>query len=245
MECGGNDIVSDKGSRRFRALLFDLYDTLVWLDVETSNRGRQQMADRLGAPLQQFMSSWRRSVNDRMLGRGGRQADHFASTIAGMGIHPDPLLVADLLSIERRRLEDSVHLYPSTVPILQRLAAAGYRLGLLSNVSDGAAIPITHLGIDRLFHNMVLSHEVGILKPDPAIFELACQRLEVAPHETVFVADGGFGELDASHQLGIYSVMVEQEKQSKDFGSSTLYNARIHDLNELEGLLRELEGAES
>lgn len=227
----------DRPPRRFRVVLFDLYDTLVWLDVVRSNRGRQQVADRIGVPLDRFSRVWRRSVDDRMLGKGGGLEDHLASTVAALGIAPDAALVAELAATERRRLEESVHLYPSTVPMLRRLAAAGYRLGLVSNVSDGAAIPISHLGVDRLFHELILSHEVGILKPDPAIFKLACHRLQATPAETMFVADGGFGELDAAHELGIFSVMLEQDKQSKDFGFSTRYDVKIHDLLELEGLL--------
>src|SRR5665647_1236248 len=88
--------------------------------------------------------------------------------------------------------------------------------GLLSNVSDGAAVPIYHLGVDALFHQMILSHEVGLLKPDPAIFRLACERLGVPPEETAFVADGGFSELDAAFDMGIYSIQVVQENQSPD-----------------------------
>jgi putative hydrolase of the HAD superfamily len=218
-------------------LLFDLYDTLIWLEVERSNEGRRKLASRLGVPAERFLAVWNRSVEQRMLGQGGRLADHLAAAAAALGVEPSPGLVAELLSIERRRLEESVHLYPSTVPTLRRLREAGYRLGMVSNVSDGAAIPIFHLGIDRLFDTLVLSHEVGILKPDPAIFDLACRRLGAAPAETVFVADGGFGELDAAHQMGIFSVLLEQEGQSQDYGFSTRYDAKIHDLAELEHLL--------
>lgn len=226
-----------KARRRFRGVLFDLYDTIVWLDVARSNDGRQRLADRLGVPLELFLQTWRRSVNDRMLGKGGTLAEQLGATAAELGVLLDEQTLAEVVTIERQRLEESVHLYPSSVPVLRKLAASGYRLGLVSNVSDGAAIPIAHLGIDRLFHEMILSHEVALLKPDPAIFELACRRLQVSPLETVFVADGGFGELDAAHQLGIFCVMLEQERQSKDFGSSSRYDVKIHDLRELEGLL--------
>lgn len=224
-------------SRSFKAILFDLYDTLVWLDVDQSDAGRQRMADRLGVPLERFLAAWRTSVNDRMLGRGNGLAGHLADTISTLDMEPNSELIADLVDVERRRLEESVHLYPSAVPVLRQLARAGYRLGLLSNVSDGAALPIVHLGLDRLFDEMILSHEVGLLKPDPAIFELACQRLDVTPLEAMFVADGGFGELDAAHRLGIYSVQVEQDHQSKDYGSSSKYDLKIHDLRELEQVL--------
>ncbi len=234
---GGTTAPGDARGRSFQALLFDLYDTLIWLDPHRSNEGRQQMADRLGVSVEAFMRIWRASVDDRMLGKGGGLADHLAAAVSALDIAPDARLIADLVAIERRRLEEAVHLYPSTVPTLRRLRAAGYRLGLLSNVSDGAAIPIAHLGIDRLFDSLVLSHEVALLKPNPAIFELACRRLQASPAATMFVADGGFGELDAAHRLGIYCVMLEQDGQSKDYGFSTHCDHKIHDLRELEWLL--------
>ncbi len=230
--------MTEPAPRAFRAILFDLYDTLVWLDVEQSDLGRRELAARIGVTLESFSPAWRRSVDDRMLGKGSGLAGHLADTLVSLGVETGDGLIADLVAIERRRLEGSVHLYPSTVPVLRQLAGAGYRLGLLSNVSDGAAFPIVHLGLDRLFDEMILSHEVGMLKPDPAIFLLACERLGATPEETMFVADGGFGELDAAHRLGIYSVMVEQDRQSKDYGSSTEYDLKIHDLGELEGILR-------
>ncbi len=237
--------MSGGAPRRFKALLFDLYDTLIWVDAPSSNRWRHQFAARAGVPLDRFMQAWRRSVDDRMRGRSGAMADHLGATLSTLGIAPEPSLVAEMIDLDRRRLEQTTYLYPNTAPVLQRLAAAGYRLGLLSNVSDSAALPITHLGVDRMFHELILSHEVGLLKPDPAIYELACRRLQAAPEETMFVADGGFGELDTAHRLGIYSVLLQQDHQSPDFGFSTEYDVKIQDLLELEGLLRELEQGSS
>ncbi|MGI5837709.1 MAG: HAD family hydrolase [Chloroflexota bacterium] len=223
--------------RRFQTILFDLYDTLIWLDVQESNRWRQRFAQRLAVPIDAFFSVWRRSVNDRMLGKVGDLSNQITTAVSELGISPNAALIEELVAIERQRLEQSVKLYPNTVKVLERLAANGYRLGLLSNASDGAAIPITRLGIDKLFHQMILSHEVGLLKPDPAIYHLACQRLQSAPSETVFVADGGFGELDAAKDLGIYTVLIEQDNQSKDYGSSTRYDIKIGDIQEIENIL--------
>lgn len=221
----------------FKAVLFDLYDTLVWLDTAVSDAGRQAMADRLGVPLDSFTREWRRSVADRMMGRGGSLRDHLAATAGAQGCRPTAELIGDMVEIERRRLESSVHLYPDAVPLLRKLFSQGCRLGLLSNVSDGAAVPIYHLGVDALFHQMILSHEVGLLKPDPAIFRLACERLGVPPEETAFVADGGFSELDAAFDMGIYSIQVVQENQSPDFGSSSRYHATARGLSQVEALL--------
>lgn len=224
-------------SRRFKAVLFDLYDTLVWLDATASARHRQALAGRIGVPLDRFLYEWRRSVNDRMLGRGNGLIGHLTDTLLGLGLAPTQQLLVELAAMERERLESTVHFYPGVPEMLQRLAAEGYRLGLVSNVSDGAAIPIRHLGIDRLFHELVLSHEVGLLKPDPAIFELACARLGVDPAEATFIADGGFGELDAAHALGIFSAMIEQDKQSRDFGASSRFDVKLNGILEVERLL--------
>lgn len=221
----------------FKAVLFDLYDTLVWLDTSASDAGRQALADRLGVPLAVFMKEWRRSVADRMMGRGGSLGDHLAATAGALGCRTSAELIGDLVEIERRRLESSVHLYPAALPLLRELSSRGCRLGLLSNVSDGAALPIYHLGMDDLFHRLILSHEVGLLKPDPAIFHLACERLGVAPQETAFVADGGFCELDAAFDMGIYSIQVVQENQSPDFGSSSRYHATARGLSQVATLL--------
>lgn len=223
--------------RRYQAILFDLYDTLVWLDAQESDLWREKFADRLGVSIEAFLRVWRRSINDRMLGKGGGLSQHISAVVSELGVAPSDGLIADLVATERLRLENSVKLYPNTVPTILHLAAKGFRLGLLSNASDGAAIPITHLRIDRFFHRLILSHEVGLLKPDPAIYRLACQLLKVSPDETMFVADGGFGELDAAHDLGFFTVLIEQENQSKDYGCSTRYDVKIHDLRELESIL--------
>lgn len=64
---------------------------------------------------------------------------------------------------------------------------AGIRTGLLSNSWDRDAYPREHF--DGLFDDMVISGEVGLRKPDPAIFALAAQRLNLPVAACVFVDD--------------------------------------------------------
>jgi epoxide hydrolase-like predicted phosphatase len=64
--------------------------------------------------------------------------------------------------------------------------AAGIKTGLISN-SWGLSI-YDRAPID-LFDVSVISGEVGLHKPQPEIYELACERLEVEPAEAVFVDD--------------------------------------------------------
>src|SRR5680860_1435909 len=65
-----------------------------------------------------------------------------------------------------------------------------YKIGLLSNVGSGwldDLLPETN-GKD-LFDAVVLSYDVGIIKPDPMVFELMAERLNVAPHECIMIDD--------------------------------------------------------
>jgi len=65
-----------------------------------------------------------------------------------------------------------------------------YRTGLLSNASDVLPRLLRErYGLDGLFDVEVISALVGLAKPDPAIYQLALDRLGTAPEATVFVDD--------------------------------------------------------
>lgn len=81
-----------------------------------------------------------------------------------------------------------------------------YRTGLLSNAVDGARREESRrYGFDALTDDLVYSHEVHLAKPDPAVYLLACDRLGVAPEETVFVDDLP-ENVAAAADLGIHAL---------------------------------------
>ncbi len=91
-----------------------------------------------------------------------------------------------------------------------------YRIGLLSNVAtpwitDSFLTPEEQ----ELFDAMVFSYEVGITKPDPRIFMLACERLRVGPHEAVMVDDID-SYCEAAKAEGLEAVTYTGLKQLKD-----------------------------
>ncbi|HEY8030652.1 MAG TPA: HAD family hydrolase, partial [Gaiellaceae bacterium] len=55
------------------------------------------------------------------------------------------------------------------------------------------------------------SSAVGLRKPDPQIYRLACERLGVEPHESVFVGDGGNDELAGAERVGMRAVLIHRE----------------------------------
>lgn len=67
---------------------------------------------------------------------------------------------------------------------------ANYKTAILSNANVGSlSRRIGTYWLQACFDTVVVSAEVGILKPDPRIYRLTAERLEVKPEECVFVDD--------------------------------------------------------
>ena len=80
-------------------------------------------------------------------------------------------------------------------------------LGILSNSSDGARREDSRrFGIPEAADVVVYSHEVGVAKPDPAVYELTAQRLGVAPHEIAFLDDSPIA-VDGARAAGWQAVL--------------------------------------
>jgi epoxide hydrolase-like predicted phosphatase len=89
---------------------------------------------------------------------------------------------------------------------------AGVRTGLLSN-SWGDATTYEPALLHELFDAWVISSEVGLRKPDPAIYELAVERLGLPPEACVFVDDLP-GNLKPAAALGIATVLHRGDTES-------------------------------
>ena len=76
------------------------------------------------------------------------------------------------------------------IDAVRQVRAAGYRTGLLTNISrSGEPLWRSLLPVEELFDVVVDSSQVGMRKPDPAIFLLTCERLGLRPDECLFVDD--------------------------------------------------------
>jgi putative hydrolase of the HAD superfamily len=79
---------------------------------------------------------------------------------------------------------------PGMRALVERLRAGKrVKLGLLSNASRGWTARFRARGVADLFDDVVVSADVGLAKPDPAIFRLAAERLGVAPPACLMIDD--------------------------------------------------------
>ena len=93
------------------------------------------------------------------------------------------------------------------------LRGRGLKAAILSNSGPGAREAERGWGFEEMTDDIVYSHEVGLAKPDPAIYELVRSRLGVAPEEIAFLDDVEANVL-AARAAGWHAVLHEETARS-------------------------------
>lgn len=104
-------------------------------------------------------------------------------------------------------------LYPETIEVLDQLKRR-YPLAVLSNFDRRFRSIATGLGIPHYFDPVILSGEVGVAKPDPRIFEIACTQLKVAASETLHVGDDDAADWNGARQAGLQVFELDRSQNS-------------------------------
>jgi len=102
-------------------------------------------------------------------------------------------------------------------PIIDRvrtLRDEGYKLGLITNnVREGSATWRAMLPVDELFDIVVDSSEVGMRKPNPAIYEHALELLGVSAEQAVFLDDSP-GNVEGAKRAGLHAILVDDPEEA-------------------------------
>ncbi|HEV7656870.1 MAG TPA: HAD family phosphatase [Mycobacteriales bacterium] len=106
------------------------------------------------------------------------------------------------------RMFSGMEVVPTMIDTVRAARVAGIRTGLLSN---SWGLDYVRDGWDTLFDAVVISGEVGLRKPDPAIFVLAAERLRLPAEQIVFVDDlrPNVRAAAAAGMVGVHHVDVD------------------------------------
>ena len=96
------------------------------------------------------------------------------------------------------------------VDLVRRLRSA-YKLSVLSNADLALRGRLERDGLHALFDDVLISAEIGMAKPEPAVFRLAAERLGVPLAECVFVDDWD-ANVDAARAVGMQAVLHRADK---------------------------------
>ena len=127
-----------------------------------------------------------------------------------LGIGAAEGLVDELVTMRRDSTRGLLVPRPGAVETLAQLRDRGYRVGLITVCSEDVPDVWGDTAFPNLFDATVFSCSVGLRKPDPRIYELACEQLGVEPADAIFVGDGANDELAGAQRLGMQAVLIHR-----------------------------------
>ena len=226
-----------------RAVVFDLFGTLISTDPNDVLATRRSLADDLGVDADGFARVRTEMREEAETGRTGGPEETLAFFAHRAGGEPGPSAIERAaqrwLDANRRWLTPE----RSTLDALDGLRAAGCRLGLLTNCSAAVAPAWADSPLAPRFDATAFSSEVGFLKPHPETYRVVCERLGLAPEQCLYVGDGGDNELTGAAAAGLHPVLLDSAAGARmakllvDHEAATWTGARIQELGQVAPLL--------
>ncbi len=92
------------------------------------------------------------------------------------------------------------------IEVLSLLRKQGRRLAIVSNWDERLRRLLKDFGLLDLFEEVFIACELGIAKPDPAFFELACRSLKVLPDQALMIGDNLEEDVLAARRAGLWAL---------------------------------------
>ncbi len=197
-------------SRRFDAVVFDLFGTLVSefpMSEWTSHLDR--LASTLGVEADALGRAWEASVIERQTGRlGDIRSNLIAMAERAGGGRPSDERLDAAIAVRAALYARHFRPLPGALETVGWVREHAYRSALVSMCAPDAPALWRASAFSGLIDVEVFSSEVGLCKPDPAIYRLAVHRLGVAAERCLYVGDGSYGELRGAAEVGMTAVLI-------------------------------------
>ncbi|MGC4786398.1 HAD family hydrolase [Micromonospora sp. DT178] len=227
----------------YQAVLFDFFGTL----TRSVQRGaaHRSTAELLGCPPHTLVDVLDRTYYERACGRHGNAEATLRWVCEQAGVHPSDDAVRSAVASRHRAVRADTRLRDEAVPTLAALRRLGLRTGVISDCTHELPAFLPQLPIAPLLDVRVFSVLVGRCKPDPALYQAACRRLDLAPADCLYVGDGGSQELTGAERAGMTAVRLA----APDLAGHMVFNADaawngpvLRSLDEVVGLVERVPG---
>lgn len=183
-----------------RAVIFDLWETLIDWNREANARMHARVRERVGFD---FNERWNRASE--------RYTTPVRTVLAGVGVPDDAM--EDVLAYRADFVRHCLVPREGAVDTLTELRARGMKVGLITVCTEDVELLWSESAFAGLFDAEIFSNAVGLAKPDPRIYLLCCEQLEVEPQEAVFVGDGANDELEGARRVGLRPILIHKPGQ--------------------------------
>ena len=215
-----------------RGALVDVYDTIlksVFTERVTA------LAEPLGIEVDDWLAEFLKTRDDRDRGRLTTAAA-FGRALRACGIEPADGMVEDMMRRDTEFNYAHTRLYDDTVPFLTWAREQGMLIAFVSNCADTTRGLLAHLGVIPLVDAVVLSCEVGSMKPSPDIYVTALADLGVAAADAVFIDDQPRFCLGAE-AVGVRPIQIARDGVDDAAGGAGWDFPVVHSLLDVKSLL--------
>lgn len=189
----------------FRAVVFDLWMTLVTPPRHAFDEFRRTWSEALDVPTERLDAVWLDAEGYRR-----RETGPIRDAIVDVGERlAIDVEVEAILALRLEFMRDVLVPDAGVVETLTELRRRGMRTALVSNSTEDVALVWAETPFAGLFDTAVFSATAGFMKPDREIYELALRELPVSASETLFVGDGANDELEGARVVGMTPVLVQ------------------------------------
>jgi len=195
----------------FAAVIFDLYGTLVPEFPKSEFYATvRRMAEVVGAEPGAFREQWDRTAIERQTGAyPAGMPENVRVICAALGLStPTDAIVAEALTSRDVMYERWFHPRPGAVEVLTELRARGVPTAVISMCAPDTPAMWRASPLGGLVDVEVFSSEVGLRKPEAAIYRYATERLGVQPGACLYCGDGAYGELTGATAVGMTAYLI-------------------------------------
>ena len=205
-----------------RAIVFDYGNTLIPFgpaEIAACDRAIADAVERIFGPVDREWLKAIRDANRSALFRGDppeyRENDLYEITSNMVnelyGIVPTRDQLDEILEARLDIFVQTTHAAETVAPLLERLGQR-FKLGLLSNYPSGDAIRISleKVGLMPYFQAVVVSADLGFVKPHPITFDAIVRELDVRPDQVLFVGDNWLADIQGAKRAGMAAVLTTE-----------------------------------
>lgn len=213
-------------------VVFDLGETLVhftgdWPQVFARSRDElyASLSDHgYDLPAEAFSEFVRQKIERAQTAREGDDIERPARELvsAALAEFGYPSVRSDHLDRALRRMfavsEDHWIPSDSALPVLQMIHQKGYLTGMISNASDGDNVRrlVKKIGADGYLEPILVSADIGVRKPAPAIFEALLSTWGVPPDQLVMIGDTLDADIVGAQRAGMHQVWLRSAADRPD-----------------------------
>ncbi len=242
--------MTTNGSHKIKAVFFDLYNTLARFWPPREQIQAQACAD------------FGYTVTPDGIARGYLRADAFMSRenarsqvqrrspadqlaffteyerliLEGAGFDVPPSVAGQIWQ-RVRQIPYGMTLFDDVAEALPRLRAAGYVVGVITNLDSTGDKVSRDMGLDALADFVVTSGEVGQGKPHAPIYLTALARANANPSEAIMVGDSVTGDVEGAMAVGITPIYINRYPNTPPETPPPQGVPTVHTLAEVETLL--------